>query len=106
MPQDEKFLQEEEAVNQLLQELTKIKTANEQINNAKTSSENILKMAENIIAQTSSLIEKAKQIFSKIDEKKLQEQIDEIQNQNKKTFYILMGIGIVTLISLILNLIR
>jgi len=106
MPQDEKFLQEEEAVNQLLQELTKIKTANEQINNAKTSSENILKMAENIIAQTSSLIEKAKQILSKIDEKKLQEQIDEIQNQNKKTFYILMGIGIVTLISLILNLIR
>jgi|SRR5690606_206056 len=85
MPDD--FLKVEETVNNLLNELSKIRNANEQINKLATISIDTAKIADTANKNSLELITRAETIFDQIEKAKLEVNLKSILEQlreNKK----------------------
>ena len=85
MPDD--FLKVEETINSLLNELTKIRSANDQISELEKISKETIKITDNANKTSSELISRAKNIFDQIEKAKLETNLKFILEQlreNKK----------------------
>jgi hypothetical protein len=85
MPED--FLKAEETINNLLKELSKTTSANEQINKLEKISSETTKIADTANNNSLQLITRSKNIFDQIEKAKLETNLKSIQEQlreNKK----------------------
>jgi hypothetical protein len=81
MPDDNRFLQTEEAINGLLAELSKLKSAAEQIGTAKESAVILKETADNLLQSSIGVIDKGMKAFELIEETKFKERFDELDSQ-------------------------
>lgn len=82
MPDD--FLNVEENINNLLTELSKIRSANNQINALEKIAEETIKIADNANKTSLELIARAKNIFDQIEKAKLDTSLKLIHEQLKE----------------------
>lgn len=106
MPVD--FLKTEETINNLIEELSQIKKANDRINELSIKGEALEKISEKTINSNIELIKLGTDILKKIEGKKLDEKIDSILSQlkeNRKLFFVSISLLVIIIIIQILGFI-
>ena len=83
MSDNTEFLKTEMLVHNLLEELNKLKSAVDQIEDTKNSAKTIRESAENIVRATTELLTIGKTILNRLDEVRLKEKLDEIEKLGK-----------------------
>jgi hypothetical protein len=86
MQEINKLLETEAAIQELLNELEKIRTASEQIEDAKKNAGLMEEIAEKVIQQTIVVIEKNKEILHDIQEIRLSEKLDTLLSLSNEKF--------------------
>ncbi len=96
MPDNTEFLETDTVVHNLLEELNKLKSAVDQIEDTKNSAKTIQESADNIVRGTTELLTIAKTILNQVDEVRFKERFDEVEKLGKdsaesnKTMFIRM----------------
>ena len=83
MSDNTEFLKTEMLVHNLLEELNKLKSAVDQIEDTKNSAKSIRESAENIVRATTELLTTGKTILNRVDEVRFKERFDEVEKLGK-----------------------
>ena len=83
MSDNTEFLKTETVVHNLLEELNKLKSAVDQIEDTKNSAKTIRESAENIVRATTELLTTGKTILNRVDEVRFKERFDEVEKLGK-----------------------
>ena len=83
MPDNTEFLETETVVHNLLEELNKLKSAVDQIEDTKNSAKTIRESADNIVRGTTELLTIATTILNRLDEVRFNERLDEVEKLGK-----------------------
>ncbi len=83
MSDNTEFLKTETVVHNLLEELNKLKSAVDQIEDTKNSAKSIRESAENIVRATTELLTIGKTILNRVDEVRFKERFDEVEKLGK-----------------------